>query len=69
MVKMKLGKYQHYKGNTYEVIALGKHSETLEELVIYKNNDSEVWVRPKTMFLETIEREGKVIPRFKYLQE
>lgn len=58
---MKLGKYQHYKGKFYEVIGIAKHSETLEDLVIYKAlYDSEefgnnaLWARPKSMFLEEI---------------
>ncbi len=61
---MKLGKYGHYKGHVYNVIGVAKHSETLEELVIYKDKES-MWARPKKMF------EGKVngVPRFNYLGE
>ena len=55
----------------YEVIGLAKHSETQEELVIYKAlyGEGELWARPKKMFLETITREGKTFPRFEYIGE
>lgn len=65
---MKLGLYKHYKGNMYEVIGIAKHSETLEEMVVYKATYQEVpyniWVRPKAMFLEKIEINGNLIERF-----
>lgn len=69
----KPGKYQHYKtGNLYEVIGIALHSETREEMVIYKAlyhceefDDNRIWVRPKKMFLEYVEQNGKQIPRFK----
>ncbi len=61
------GRYKHYKGNVYEVIATGRHSETLEKLVIYKSADGEWWVRPEDMFLEDVEVNGKKVPRFKRL--
>lgn len=69
--KVKLGKYTHSKtGNAYEVIGTAKHSETLEDLVVYKplydNKTSMLWVRPSKMFTETIELNGKKVPRFKY---
>jgi cyclomaltodextrinase / maltogenic alpha-amylase / neopullulanase len=64
--KLSLGKYQHYKGHIYDVIGIAKHSETLEELVIYKD-ESNIWARPLKMFLETIEINGKKVPRFKKL--
>ena len=53
------GVYRHFKGNTYEVIAVGKHSETLESLVIYRAlyGDGEVWVRPLTEFTGAVTRE------------
>lgn len=67
--KLKLGIYYHYKGNKYEVIGIAKHSETLEELVVYRalygNND--MYARPLKMFLETIEVNGEKIPRFRYI--
>ncbi len=69
--EVKLGKYRHFKGNEYEVIGVAKHSETLEELVVYKALYGEfgLWVRPKEMFLETIERNGKTIKRFEYIKK
>ena len=67
---MKLGTYKHYKGNIYEVIGIAKHSETLEEMVVYTSVvDGQIWVRPKEMFLEQVEIEGKKIPRFAFLTE
>lgn len=74
MSELKLGKYQHFKGNLYEVIGLAHHSETLEELVVYKAlYDSEdfgpdsLWVRPKKMFTESVTVGGRDIPRFRYI--
>ena len=65
------GKYEHYKGKPYRVLAVAKHSETLEEMVVYQQEYGEkgIWVRPKEMFLETVEVDGKSIPRFKYVEE
>ncbi len=68
---MKLGLYKHYKGNIYEVIGIAKHSETLEELVVYKATyqpDGEnLWVRPKVMFTELITVDGKQVKRFEFI--
>ena len=68
--KLPLGKYEHYKGKQYEVIGVAKHSETLEELVVYRAlyGEHSLWVRPLNMFLETVEIEGKKIPRFKFIE-
>ena len=65
----KLGIYEHYKGNKYEVIGVGFDSETLEEVVIYKAlyGENNLWARPLKMFLENVEKDGKILPRFKYL--
>lgn len=65
------GKYEHYKGKPYRVLAVAKHSETLEEMVVYQQMYGEegVWVRPLDMFLENVEMDGKAIPRFKYIAE
>jgi len=67
------GKYQHYKGNFYRVIAVAKHSETLEELVIYEtlydNPHSKIWARPKAMFCETLTKNGKTMQRFALVEE
>lgn len=68
---LKLGRYKHYKGNKYEVIGVGKHSETLEEVVIYKAlyKEGQIWVRPLKMFLEDVEVRDQKIPRFKYIEK
>lgn len=68
---MKLGIYKHYKGNLYRVIGVAGHTETKDELVIYQSlyGDFGLWARPRTMFEETIEIDGKVTPRFTFLQE
>jgi len=60
------GRYQHFKGNYYQVLHIAKHSETEEYLVIYQPEygDRDIWARPLTMFDEVIEREGKTIKRF-----
>jgi hypothetical protein len=64
------GRYRHYKGKEYRLLSLAKHSETLEELVVYQAlyGEQQVWVRPKDMFFGTVEtKEGKSVPRFKEL--
>jgi len=68
---LKLGKYKHYKGNLYEVIGIAHHSETLEDMVVYRAlyNDFDLWVRPLSMFLENVEINGVTMPRFEYLGE
>jgi len=68
---MKIGKYRHYKGKEYEVIGIAKHSETLEELVVYRAlyGDHDLWVRPLKMFNEEIEVEGKKTTRFSFVEE
>lgn len=60
------GVYRHYKGNNYQVIDIARHSETDEWMVIYKPlyNDSGLWVRPYSMFIENVIIKGKAIPRF-----
>jgi len=67
--ELKLGIYKHYKGNRYEVIGVAKHSETLEELVVYKAlyDNYNLWVRPLKMFLETVEVNGEKVSRFLYI--
>jgi len=66
---LQLGRYRHYKGKEYEVIGVARHSETLEELVIYRAlyDNFDLWVRPLKMFLEKVEVDGKKVPRFRYL--
>lgn len=68
---IKLGKYRHYKGKEYEVIGIARHSETLEELVIYRAlyGNFDLWARPLVMFLEEVEIAGKKMPRFQYLSD
>ena len=58
--------YRHFKGNVYRVLHRAKHSETLEEMVVYQAmyGERDIWVRPKTMFEEVIERDGKTFIRF-----
>ena len=60
------GIYRHYKGSLYQVLHTAQHSETQEELVVYRCLYGEygVWVRPLSMFSETVEVEGKQVPRF-----
>ena len=66
---MKTGRYRHYKGNTYIVLGVARHSETEEELVVYRQDYGErsLWVRPLGMFEETIDVNGDRVPRFEYL--
>ena len=67
--EIKPGRYRHYKGNDYIVLGVARHSETEEELVVYRQDygDQGLWVRPKSMFLETVEVGGNTVPRFAYL--
>ena len=71
MEKIKLGKYRHFKGNEYEVIAIAKHSETTEDYVVYKAlyGNGGIWVRPASMWNETVERDGVTYKRFTYIGE
>lgn len=64
----KLGLYEHYKGNQYEVIGVARHSETLEEMVVYRAlyGNHDLWVRPIKMFGEEVEKDGIRMPRFRY---
>lgn len=69
-LSMKLGRYQHFKGNYYQVLHIAKHSETEEEFVVYQPEygERDIWIRPISMFNEIIEREGKQIKRFTYIE-
>lgn len=73
MSELKIGKYRHYKGNFYSVIGTATHSETLDELVVYEslyeNPMSKLWVRPRSMFLDEVEVDGRKIPRFTFIGE
>jgi len=63
------GRYRHFKGGEYEVLAVATHSETHESMVVYRPlyNDTGWWVRPLGMFLETVVQEEKTVPRFEFL--
>ena len=65
------GRYRHFKGGEYEVLGVARHSEGLEDMVVYRPlyNDSGMWVRPVSMFMESVERDGKIQPRFAYIDE
>ncbi len=73
---LKPGIYRHYKGKEYEVIGIAKHSETLEDMVVYKAlyesdkfDKDQLWIRPLSMFVEKVIIDGKEIPRFEYLSK
>ncbi|MCI2161634.1 DUF1653 domain-containing protein [Caproicibacterium sp. BJN0003] len=63
------GRYRHFKGNEYRVLCLARNSETLEQMVVYQAlyGEHEVWVRPASMWNETVNKDGKTIKRFTYL--
>lgn len=65
------GEYEHFKGNRYRVVGVAKHSETMEDMVVYQKlyGDGGLWVRPLAMFVEAVERDGKTFPRFRYCGE
>jgi hypothetical protein len=67
MTSIPTGHYRHYKGKDYTVLGVARHSETQEELVVYRRyGGSQFWVRPKQMFLELLEIDGQAVPRFRY---
>ena len=70
-MSVKLGKYRHFKGNEYEVLAIAYHSETCEEMVVYQAlyGERKIWVRPASMWDETITRDGKTFQRFTLIEE
>jgi hypothetical protein len=63
---MEPGTYRHYKGNLYEVVGVARHSETEEDVVVYRalSGDGGLWVRPLAMFAETVQVDGRQVPRF-----
>lgn len=69
---IKFGTYRHFKGHLVEVIGVAKHSETLEDMVVYRKIEGhplgDLWVRPKEMFLENVEVNGQLIPRFQFTE-
>ena len=66
---LKTGIYRHYKGNLYRLLCIARHSETLEDMVIYQdvNCPEKIWARPAEMWEETVETGGQTVPRFAYL--
>ena len=69
-MEIKPGTYRHFKGNCYEVIGVGRHSETMEEMVVYRALYGEhgLWVRPAAMWTEIVDRDGYHGPRFQFLE-
>ena len=70
-MQIETGKYRHFKGNEYEVLCMARHSETLEETVVYRALYGErgIWVRPASMWNETVERDGKTFRRFTKIED
>lgn len=70
-MSVKPGRYRHFKGGEYEVLYTARHSETLEEMVVYRAlyGEGGVWVRPAAMWDETVERDGKSLKRFAYIKQ
>ena len=71
MEQIRPGKYRHFKGGEYRVFCMARHSETGEEMVVYQALYGErgIWVRPASMWNETVERDGKMFQRFTYTGE
>jgi cyclomaltodextrinase / maltogenic alpha-amylase / neopullulanase len=70
MNKIRTGIYRHYKGANYRVVGIARHSETLEELVVYESLEKGgLWVRPLQMFLENVIVDGKDVSRFMFTGE
>lgn len=69
--EIRLGRYRHFKGGEYEVLGIAKHSETSEAMVVYRAlyGEGALWVRPASMFTQTVTLEGNQIPRFLYIGE
>ena len=69
METIKPGRWRHFKGMEYEVLGVASHSETLEPMVVYRAlyGEGGLWVRPASMWLETVERDGRSFPRFTYV--
>lgn len=69
VAEIRPGRYRHYKGNDYTVLGVARHSETLEEFVVYRQEygDCGLWIRPAAMFSETVISDGESVARFRYL--
>ncbi len=65
------GRYRHFKGGEYAVYGVATHSETEEPMVVYRPlyGEGALWVRPLSMFQETVEHEGRTVPRFQFVDE
>ena len=75
-MELQKGRYRHYKGKLYEVIDVARHSESLEEMVVYRalydvkeNGEHSLWVRPLKMFTEDVVVDGKTVPRFALIED
>ena len=70
MAEITPGRYRHYKGNEYTVLGVARHSETLEEFVVYRQEygEHDLWVRPAVMFVETVTVDGRTVPRFQLIE-
>lgn len=70
-MELKKGKYRHFKGGEYELVDIAKHSETCEEMVVYRALYGEhgLWVRPAAMWTEEVDRDGYHGPRFVYIED
>ena len=70
-MEIRMGRYRHFKGNEYEVVGIARHSESMEEMVVYRAlyGEGGLWVRPAAMWNEIVEREGKTFPRFALIEE
>lgn len=70
MDEIRPGKYRHFKGNMYEVLCVATHSESLETMVVYRAlyGDGGTWVRPASMWNETVEHEGETVTRFTFVE-
>jgi cyclomaltodextrinase / maltogenic alpha-amylase / neopullulanase len=72
MSTLQLGRYRHFKGAEYRVIGVAKHTETLEDMVVYEalyeHDLGKLWVRPLSMFLESVEIDGKTVSRFTFIE-
>ena len=68
---MKSGRYRHFKGNEYIVLGVARHSETDDELVVYRQDYGErgLWARPLQMFLESVQHEGRTVARFAFVRD
>jgi hypothetical protein len=67
--EIRLGRYRHYKGTEYEVLGIAQQTETMQVLVIYRatSGDTRLWARPWAMFVEDIDVDGDLVPRFAWV--